>query len=419
MKKTILLAVAFLLVCVGGSSVPAETISDRVAAVVNNDVILESDIKKAKQPLTRSFMNLPLGIIPPGKWPTEKEILDELIVIHLLEQEANKKGLKVDDKVIDATIDSIQKRQPGGMSRDQFVLHLVASGITFQEYKKLMKRQLTLTRLIGSEVAQKVPLSEEDAQQYFKENKDSIDEKFKQLVESQSPPRPQQEQAKPEIPKEREIYTGGKIRLRQITLKVPQGTKKQDVTKVMDLARTIYQEASTGGDFAQLAKKYSKDSYASGGGDLGLMDYKDMVPDLQKLVQRFKEGDVLQPMPTRDGIIILYLAEAKNRTKKVVPIPQAERKIMEKQLEELYKKRTTEQNKKSQPEARSGQDDAEVDDPKAKSEKSSGILTPAEEKEYKKVRQKVINLVKTQKIQARMKDWIDDLKKNSIIEVKL
>ncbi len=149
------------------------------------------------------------------------------------------------------------------------------------------------------------------------------------------------------------------------------------------------------------------------------MNYKDMVPDLQKLVQRFKEGDVLQPMPTRDGIIILYLAEAKNRTKKMAPIPPAERKIMEKQLEELYKRRTAEQNKKSQPEARSGQDDAEVDDPKAKSEKSSGILTPAEEKEYKKVRQKVINLVKTQRIQARMKDWIDELKKNSIIEVKL
>ncbi len=255
MKKPILLAVAFLLVCAGGLSVHAEIISDRVAAVVNNDVILESDIKKAKQPLTRSFMNLPLGIIPPGKWPTEKEILDELIVIHLLEQEANKKGLKVDDKVIDATIDSIQKRQPGGMTRDQFVLHLVASGITLQEYRKLMKRQLTLTRLIGSEVAQKVPLSEEDAQQYFKENKDSIDEKFKQLVESQSPPRPQQEQAKPEIPKEREIYTGGKIRLRQITLKVPQGAKKPDVAKVMDLARNNLRGSLHRGRFRSTCQK--------------------------------------------------------------------------------------------------------------------------------------------------------------------
>ncbi|MBI5251101.1 MAG: peptidylprolyl isomerase [Desulfomonile tiedjei] len=418
MKKRKALLVAFLLVWVGGhSSVRGEVISDRVAAVVNSDVILESDIKKAKQPLMRSFMSLPLGVIRPGTWPTDQEILEELVVIHLLEQDANKKGMKIDDKILDASIDSIKKRN--NLTQDQFVLHLVASGVGYPEYRKLMKRQLTLNRLIAAEVAQKVPLSEEDAQEYFKKYKDNIDERHKQLLESLTPARPQEQQQKPEIPKDMDIYVGGKVRLRQITLKPPQGAKKQDLAKVMDQARTIYQEASTGGDFAQLAKKYSKDPMASSGGDLGMLNYKDMVPDLQKLVQRFKEGDVVPPMPSRDGVIILYLAEGKNRTKKTVPIPVAERNRMEKQLKEAYEKRNAEQTKKAQSEARAAEEETEIEDPKGKTEKSTGILTPAEEKEYKKVRRKVLELVKTERIQARMKDWIEELKKNSIIEVKL
>jgi hypothetical protein len=46
-------------------------------------------------------------------------------------------------------------------------------------------------------------------------------------------------------------------------------------------------------------------------------------------------------------------------------------------------------------------------------------LTPAEEKEYQRERAKVVAILRSQKSQARMKEWIEELKKNSIIEVKL
>jgi parvulin-like peptidyl-prolyl isomerase len=418
MKKRNLVIVAFLLVCAGGySTVRGEVASDRVAAVVNKDLILESDIKKHKQPLMRSFINLPLGIVPPGKVPTEKEILDELIVMHVFEQEADRKGMKVDDKVLDATVESIMKRNR--LTKDQFILHLVASGLTYEEYRKLMKRQLTLSRLIAAEVAQKVPLSEEDAQRHFKANKDRIDEEYQQLLASQAPPRAQ-EPPKPEIPKEIEVYSGGKIRLRQITLKMPEKAKKHDQEKVMEQAKVIYREASTGADFAQLAKKYSKDHLASSGGDLGMMNSKDMAQGLQRMVERFKVGDVIPPIPTREGIIIFYVADAVGRTTKKVPVPKAERERMEKQMKEAYERQAAEQKKKSQSEnPDSAEGEMEVTDPKAKTEKPTGILTPEDEKEYKKVRKKVIAIVRTKAIQARMKEWIDELKKNSIIEVKL
>jgi peptidyl-prolyl cis-trans isomerase SurA len=414
-KVTILSLTLVALVCFASSSL-AELLADRIAAVVSGDVILESDIKKQKQPVMRQLSNLPLGVIPPGKWPTEKEILDELIVMRLLEQEAAKKGIKIDEKNIDAAIESIRKRN--NLDYDQFVVFLSGNGLTVSEYRKVMRRQFTLTKLIGSEVMQKIPMSEEDAVQYFKKNKDKIDETIQKLVEGTAPPPPPTDRKPPEIPTHAEVFIGGKVRLRQIVLKLPSDAKRKDAAKVMEKAKLVYREASTGADFAQLAKKYSDDSSAVSGGDLGLMNYKDMVPGLQKLVQRLKEGDVSPPLQTPNGILIFYLAEAKNRTLKKVPIPERERKELEKQLKQAQQQQAQQQKKPPQTPATKEPNDEEVA-PKDKPKIPAGLLSAEEEKEYLKVRGKVIEILKYEKLQSRMKDWIDELKKNSIIDVKL
>jgi peptidyl-prolyl cis-trans isomerase SurA len=393
----------------------AEVYSDRVAAVVNGDVILESDIQKHKQPHMRNLAGFPLGIIPPGKVPTEKEILDELIVIHILEQEADKQGIRVDDKGVQASIDSVKERNK--LTQDQFILSLAAQGLNYAEYRDMLKRQLKLTKLIAIEVQQKVALSEEDAQLYFKQNREHINEQYQKLIDSLSPPQDSKESTEPEIPADIEIYLGGKVRLRQIVLKIPSRDKKE-MEKVMAKAKRIYHEAITGADFAQLAKKYSEDSLASKGGDLGFMDYKDLVPNLQQVVQRMKEGDVFQPLGSKEAIIIFYLAEAKNRQVKREPIPQKIRKQLEEQLKKSQEKRPSQQ-KPPRPENDPLPENREDGVTKSNSGKKSTILTPAEEKEYRKVRGKVISILRTEKIQARLKEWIEGLKKSSIIEVKI
>jgi len=274
-----------------------------------------------------------------------------------------------------------------------------------------------LTKLIAIEVQQKVALSEEDAQLYFKQNREHINEQYQQLIDSLSPPQDSKDSTEPEIPTDIEIYVGGKVRLRQIVLKIPSRDKKE-MEKVMAKAKKIYHEAITGADFAQLAKKYSEDSLASKGGDLGFMDYKDLVPNLQKVVQRMKEGDVFQPLGSKEAIIIFYLAEAKNRQVKREPIPQKIRKQLEEQLKKSQEKRLGQQ-KPPRPENDPLPETREDGVTKSNSGKKSTILTPAEEKEYRKVRGKVISILRTEKIQARLKEWIEGLKKSSIIEVKI
>lgn len=425
MKSKLVIASIFsvFILVIFKQAVMAATYSDRIAAIVNSDVILESDVKKQKQPLIRSLMNLPLGIVPPGKWPTEREILDELIVIHVLEQEAAKRGITLDEKAVDASIESIKKRN--NLSDEQFILFLAANGMSYADYKQLMVRQFRLTKLIDSEVTRKTPISEEDAQKYFKKHQSEINDQYQKLLESMAPPQPPEQEAKPNIPTHEELFIGGKIRLRQISLKIPGEKKPKDVERVMETAKKIYREAQTGEDFGKLAKKYSQDPYAKSGGDLGYMDYKDMVPALQKMVQRMKVGDLTPPLKSADSMLMFYLDDAKNRKEKSVPIPEKTRKELEKRWKQEYEKRA--EQKKSQAAQRKEPENVQTEgnNPQAGSKQDSnatkdlGILTPAEEKDYLKVRNKVITIQRSELIQSRMKEWIDELKRNSIIEVKL
>lgn len=425
MKKTFVAfaVLMFILAVQASPSWSASVYSDKVVAVVNKDIILESDIAKYKQPIMRSLLNLPLGIVPPGKWPTEKEILDELIVIKLLEQEAARKGVNLDDKAVEAAIDSLRKRN--NLTKDQFVMFLASNNLSYQEYKKLMTLQFKLTKLIESEVTRKVALSEEDAQKYFLAHKDDINSEYNKLMESMRPPKMPEEQVKPNIPTHEDVYVGGKIRLRQITIKIPQDAKAKDIEKIMGTAKHIYEEVAAGADFSKLAKKYSEDPWAKNGGDLGLMDYREMVPGLQKMVQRLKPGDLTPPLRTKDAVILFYLEEARGRQTKQIPIPEKTRKELEKkwkQAMEQREKAQASQRDADRPETQplpKGPAPGQVAHKGAEESRSLGILSPAEEKEYEKVRNKVALIVRHDKMVARMKEWIEELKKSSIIDVKL
>ena len=107
-----------------------------------------------------------------------------------------------------------------------------------------------------------------------------------------------------------------------------------------------------------------------------------------------------------------------------VPIPEKLRKQLEKRWQESQAQRQAPGRQPSQKGSDVGneEDDPEKDGPEAptsKAKKASEVLTPAEEKEYRKVRSKVIDLLRNETIQTRMKEYIEELKKSSIIEVKL
>ena len=390
--------------------------SDRIAAVVNGYAILESDIKLHKQPFVRNFTNLGLNIVPRGKDPTDREILDELIVYELLQQEARKKNLKIDDASLNATLREMAKRNR--MSPEEFALFVVSKGVSYSDFREMMRRRLISEEIIALEVTRKLVLSEEDVQKFYKENADKIEDMYTKLMEQSKGAGPSPEEKKIELPTHENRYVGGKVRLYQISLNIPSRASKKEKKHVVEKAIKIYRAAMTGADFSKLAKKYSQDVYAASGGDIGWMNYSDMIPQVQNIVQRMEVGRVLPPVQGRNEFIIFYLADAKGRSIKKVPIPEKIRKKMLKQYE-AQQKAMLARLKKQQKDAKASNSKKKLMQEKQVPTKNLGILNLEEEKNYRKVHTKVYTILRMEKIQNRIKEWIKELKKNALIEIKL
>ncbi|MDQ7781504.1 MAG: peptidylprolyl isomerase [Desulfomonilaceae bacterium] len=406
------------------TSARAQVYTDRIVAVVNGDVILESDVERHKKPLIRSLTNLNLGVVPPGKWPTERDFLDELIVLTLLEQEASKKGINPDKKSVDASIEMVRDRNK--LTQEQFVLFLAANGLNYANFRDLFRRKIKLEGLIASEVTKKVPFSEEDAQLYFKTHgAEEVENQYKDLIKEMAPPEPPQKKFEPNVPTHEEVFHGGTVRLRMLTINLPKGNNRAAVAKAENTAKRISEELMTGADFGALAKKYSQDPLKDKGGDLGYMAYKDMRPEWQRMVRRMKKGQVLGPIKSRDAILMFYLDDAKGRKVERVPIPEnirkklisEQKKMYEEQMEARRKHQEPSPPPKESPPEPRGASSAQPAAPEKKD--ASDVLSAEELEGYKKVRNMVLAIVRTEKIQARMKEWIEDLKKSSIIDVKL
>jgi hypothetical protein len=125
------------------------------------------------------------------------------------------------------------------------------------------------------------------------------------------------------------------------------------------------------------------------------------------------------PLPSSQGVLLFYLDDAKGRKVREVPIPESTRKKLLERWKKHQEKRRAQSNQDNAPDQESERELKPRSSAKNKPVKELGILDPSEKEAYAQVREKVHVLVRTQKIRERMKEWIDQLKKNSIIEVKL
>ena len=151
------LALGLLLFALG---VRAELV-DRVAAVVNNEIITLGDVmKRASADLQRSDQDT-----PPEKRAKKHEeitlkVLDAIIDEHLLDQEVREAKISVDDKQIDLGVQDVMKRY--NLNADQLAQAVVNEGLTMGEYREQMRKQLGRFQLMREKVAKLVKITDAD-----------------------------------------------------------------------------------------------------------------------------------------------------------------------------------------------------------------------------------------------------------------
>jgi parvulin-like peptidyl-prolyl isomerase len=273
-----------------------------VWAVVNGKEIKRDEVEKYYR--TR--------ISPEGQEPSTEEalslklnVIDELINNEILLERAKKLNLEASDGEVEDKFTEFKSPY----TEEEFQRQLKERGVTVEDLKNTVRRELSIQKLINREVVSKVAISDQDIADFYGANK------------------PQFNVAEPQY------------RVAQIVVtprKEPQirNRKNDDATNEAEAQRKVkmlVDRLNSGADFAQLAMDYSEDmNSAATGGDLGYVPESALNqsdPALKKLVLSLKPGQVSQPIVLKDSIRILKLVTREAPGLRGLSDPQVQQSI--------------------------------------------------------------------------------------------
>ncbi|MEH6455442.1 MAG: peptidylprolyl isomerase [Cocleimonas sp.] len=125
---------ALLILCIttSSSSHAAEQAMDGIAAVVNSDVIMVSELKAAAKQ-AQSANELPEGQL-------YKQVLEQLIMDKIQVQKAKAIGIKIDDAAVNTAMESIAKQN--NLDLQQLRVAIIERGLNYKEFRESIRDRL-------------------------------------------------------------------------------------------------------------------------------------------------------------------------------------------------------------------------------------------------------------------------------------
>jgi peptidyl-prolyl cis-trans isomerase SurA len=274
-----LLAAAAL---VGLAGVARAELVDRVAAVVDEQIITLSEVEQRAAPELRQAFNER----DPSKRNALRKAalegaLEGLIAEKLLEREMDELGIAVTDQEVELGIEDV--RRQNNFTPEQFAQALAQEGYSVAGYKQFMKKHLRRMKLLNLKVRSRVKVSDKDLKAEY--------DRWARL-----------EQADPEV------------HARHILVRVARDAPAKEVEEALARARAIAEEArKPGADFAQLAREKSEGPSREDGGDLGFFKRGMMLPDFDKVAFHLPEGAVSDPVRTHFGFHVIKVEARRNQ----------------------------------------------------------------------------------------------------------
>lgn len=273
---------------------------DSIVAVIGDYKITEKDIAVKLEPTLAKMANqVPPQFLEQYKSQLRKNVLEQLVIEHLLMTEAKQRKIIVSDKEIeDETNKQLATQQ---LNIDDFKELLKAYGTSYEEQQAQLRSKLTFTRLIDQELAGKEKLATvDDAKKFYDENL----EKFK---------------------------TPAQTRTSHILLSIestdantnPVLVKTAALAKAQDLLKQLKE----GADFAKLAQENSTCPSAKDGGDLRFTAKGSLSPEYENAAATLKLGQVSDVVETQFGYHIIKLTGVQDAN--TTSFDQAKTDIME------------------------------------------------------------------------------------------
>lgn len=290
-------------------------IIDRIAAVVNLDVITLSDVEEAVLQQAVAIAASRGGSRPQAGDPvfaaaalTPQALslqLHRLVDRRLQEQDAEQHGITVTDAELHQALEDIKTRNRFA-SDEALATALATEGLTLEQYRRQLRSELLVAKLVNREVRSTVVISPEETRLYY----DQHPEEF----------------ALPE-----------RVKLRQIFFASP-SANAEDHADTRAKAQTVLEQLKNGADFDQMARRYSNGPEAKEGGELGWFTPGTLMAQLDRVAFTLQDGQISDLIESPQGWHILKMEAREGHRQQT--FEQAQEKVhallMEQRTQQRY-----------------------------------------------------------------------------------
>ncbi len=260
-------------------ALPAAELLDRVVAVVNDDVILDSEldeqVKVVRAQITAS------GRQTPGEDVLRRQVLERMIVREVQLQRARDTGIEANDARVNGAIANIASQNQ--QTPERFLQALADQGISPATFREGLAGDLMIERLQQRDVGRRVNVSEREIESLLEEGSDDT-----------------------------------QYRLQQILISVPENAPSEEVQRRRAEAERVRQALVDGADFETIAASESDGQQALEGGDLGWRSRNEIPSMFAELVPQLEEGQISEIIRSPSGFHVLRLAGVRGGSRTMV-----------------------------------------------------------------------------------------------------
>ena len=259
MKKNINIALSILLALPLNAKIE---ILDRVAIIVEEGVVLESQVNYMLKNVKKRYQEQ--GAPMPPQEVLLNQVQERLIIEELQLQMARRAGVKVGDGELNQAFENIA--QTNGLSLDEFIKTLELEGASYEELRSQVRKEMIIQRVQRGKVGNEVNITEQELDGF--------------------------------------LATEGAVRELSPELFV-----RQILVSDQNKADSLLIKINNGEDFAELARKNSKSSNASSGGEMGWRNLADLPTIFAGALKNKKKGYISPPLKSSSGFYILKLED--------------------------------------------------------------------------------------------------------------
>ena len=277
------LCIAALLAMTGPARAQQAIDLDAIAAVVNNDVVLYSELNTAGKRVADILRSQ--GTPLPPQQVLANQVLERLIMKRLQLQRAEETGIRVDDRTLNQAINNIAANND--LSLTQFRRALLSQGMDYGSFREEVRDKIVMERLTQREIQNRIKVSEQEIDDFISNQKGLSGQ-------------------------------GRELHLAQIVITIPEAAGVEQISSARTKASRLRKEAIGGANFAELAVANSDGGDALQGGDLGWTKQNELPSAFAAAVSRLSAGGITEPIRTPSDFRIIKVVAARGGQRHIV-----------------------------------------------------------------------------------------------------